>query len=159
MTQIPKHIKDYASNANYYIEAAEKFTYPSHQAVRLLLLTAWENIKIAEEELNSLIQKTIPSKKLHKSHAYKFEKAPPIARVEVGLPGTKAKNTFYKSAKDFENLISICRYGSKTGSRELKLMFKNGWFLDHFESSLISKIKWYETSVKMYEELFKSSFL
>lgn len=153
MKKIPKHIEDYASNANYYIEASEKFVYPNHQAVKLLLLlTAWENIKIAEEELSAFIQKTIPVKELHKSHAYKFIKAPGIARVEVRSKGMKAINTFYKSPEDFEKLIYICRYGPKSGQRNLNLIFKNGWFLDHFENSLISKINWYNISVKMYKE-------
>ena len=146
MTQIPKHIKDYASNANYYIEAAEKFTYPSHQAVRLLLLTAWENIKIAEEELSGWAQKTLPSEKLYRSHEYKLRKSPLIDNIIVKSTGI-AETTTYATDAQFKQLHQICRYGTKTGSKELSKIFKRGWFLDDFERSLVSKIKWEELMV------------
>lgn len=157
MKKIPNSIYDHILNAHHYLKSANKFPYPSDDAVRmLLLLTAWENIKIAEEELSAWAQQTTPSKKLYRSHAYKFQKAQPIERIILGPRGTPAQTVTYSSDIDFEKLISICRYGPKTGSKDLTSIFERGWNLDTFQNSLISKINWEETAIKMYEGLAKS---
>ena len=154
MKKIPKSIKDHISNAHCYLDSANKFPHPTCDAVRmLLLLTAWENIQIAEEELHSWVQKTTPSKKLYRSHAYKFHKAKPIERIILGPKGTPAQTIVYSSDTDFEKLISMCRYGPRTGSKDLILLFKKGWDLDTFQNSLINKINWEEAAIKMYESL------
>ena len=152
--KIPNSIKDHLSNANCYLESAKKFPYPTCDAVRmLLLLTAWENMKIAEEELSAWVRQTTPSKKLYRSHAYKFQKAPQIDRIILGPRGTSPETIIYASDSDFEELISICRYGPKTGSKDLTSIFKRGWNLDTFQNSLIDRINWENTTVKMYEDL------
>jgi len=78
MKKIPKSVKDYISNAKYYLEAANQFPSPTRDAVKIsLLLTARENIKIAEEELHTWAQGSKPTKDLYKSH-YKKKSALPI---------------------------------------------------------------------------------
>lgn len=155
MRKIPTSIKDHISNAHYYLEAANKFPPPTRDAIHiLLLLTAWENIQIAQEELSAWAQQTITSKKLYKSHAYKFEKArKSITRIILGPPGTPARTIEYSSSTDFEKLILICRYGLKTGSKELANIFERGWHSDAFERSLINKIGWEEMMIEVYESL------
>lgn len=154
MRKIPISVKDHVSNARYYLKAASKFPSPTCDALHiLLLLTAWENIQIAKEELSAWAQQTIPSKKLYKSHAYKFQKANPIIRIILGPPGTPAQTITYSSDTDFEKLISTCRYGAKTGSKELATLFERGWHSDAFERSLINKIGWEEMMIEVYESL------
>ena len=159
MRKIPTSVKDHISNANYYLNAANKFPSPACDAVKILfLLTSWENIQTAEEELHSWAQRTTPAKELYKSHAYKFRnigKSKSIDRIIVGSNG-KSKTITYHSGSDFQKLLFICRYGPREGSKDLGLLFGRGWFCDDFERSLVSKIKWEETSIKMFESLLKS---
>lgn len=154
--QLPISIKEHVSNANYCLDAAGKIPYRAFDAIRIsLLLTAWENVQIAEEELHSWAQRTTPAKKLYTSHAYKFRnvrKSKSIDQIIISLHG-KAETTTYATDDDFDRLLQICRYGHKTGTKELAKIFKTGWFFDDFERALISKIKWEETSVEMYENL------
>jgi GTPase Era involved in 16S rRNA processing len=156
MKKIPNSVKDYISNSNYYLEATKFFPSPTCDAVKiLLLLTAWENIKIAEEELHSWAQQTKPAELLYKSHAYKFRdvrKSKSIDRIII-LPSGTAKTISYSTGTQFEKLFQICRYGLNGDKKELALIFKTGWFTDDFERFLISKIKWEEMMVKIYEEL------
>ena len=157
MKKIPKSVKEHISNAHYYLKAANKFPSPTFDAVRIsLLLTARENIKIAEEELHAWAQGSKPAKDLYKSHAYKLRDVRDsysIDRIILGKPGTKAKTITYKSGKDFEKLYQICRYGLRGDSKQLDLIFKRGWNSDAFERALISKIKWEEAAIGMYENL------
>lgn len=156
MRKVPTSIKDHVSNARYYLEAGDEFPSPTRDAVRiLLLLTAWENIQIAKEELSAWARKDIPSEKLYKDHAYKFRKAPPplITRVISGPQGTPAKTKTYSSGADFRRLLSLCRYGHKTGSKQLGSIFKRGWHLSSFRNSLIRKIEWEEMMINAYEGL------
>ena len=156
MRKIPTSVKDHISNANYYLEAANIVSHRTSAAVHILLLTAWENIKIAEEELHSWAQKIPTANGLYKSHAYKFRnirRSKSIDRIVVGPPGTQPQTTSYSTGTDFEKLLYICRYGPKGGSKELASIFGKGWFPDDFHRSLISKIKWEEAAVKMFESL------
>ena len=153
MRKIPDSVRDHMSNARYYLEAASTFPYPTYIAVRILLiLTAWEHIKIAEEELSAWARQTVPSRDLYKSHEYKFrELRRPITRVIQGESGTPAKTIIYSSAADIHKLLSICRYGPRTGSKRLTSIFERGWHTDSFKRSLISKIEWEEMMVNIYE--------
>jgi hypothetical protein len=154
MNAIPASVKEHISNARYYLEAADKFPPPTRNAVHiLLLLIAHENIEQAKEELSSWAQKTSPNEKLYKSHAYKFKKVRPIQQIILGERGTTPKTNTYSSVADFQRVLSICRYGPKTGSKSLELIFCRGWFTDEFRNSLISKIKWEEMMVGIYEKL------
>jgi len=156
MKKIPNSVKDHISNANYYLDATKPFPSPKCDAVRvLLLLTAWENIKIAEEELHSWAQQTKPAEELYKSHAYKFRdvrKSKSIDRIIILSSGT-AKTITYATGTRLGKLIEICRYGLNGGEKELASIFSKGWYSDDFERSLVSKIKWEETMVKIYEKL------
>lgn len=157
MKKIPKSVKEYISNARYYFEAANQFPSPTRDAVKiLLLLTARENIKVAEEELHAWAQGSKPTKDLYKSHAYKLRDirdSYSIDRIILGKRGTPAKTISYKSGTDFEKLHQICRYGLKGDSKDLSSIFARGWHSDAFERALISKINWEEMMVKIYEEL------
>lgn len=155
MRKIPTSIKDHISNARYYLEAGDKFPSPTRDAVLiLLLLTAWENIQIAKEELSAWAQKDIPSKKLYRDHAHKFGKASSlITRVILGPQGTPAKTETYSSGADFKRLLSLCRYGYKGDSRQLDSIFKRGWHLNSFRNSLIRRIEREEMMINIYEGL------
>lgn len=157
MKKISASVKEHISNARYYLDAANKFPSPTRDAVRiLLLLTARENIKIAEEELHAWAQGSKPTKDLYKSHAYKLRDVRDsysIDRIILGTPGTPAKTVSYKSGADFEKLHQICRYGLKGNSKDLSSIFSQGWHSDAFERALISKIGWEEMMVKIYEGL------
>ena len=157
--KLPVSIKERISNANYYLDAASRIPLRGFEAIRIsLLLTAWENVQIAEEELHSWAQQTPPAQKLYTSHAYKFRnirKSKSIDRIVINSRG-KAETTSYVTASDFERLLQICRYGFKNGTRDLAVVFKSGWFFEDFERALVSKIRWEETSVKMYEEIIIS---
>ena len=159
MRSIPKSIKEHISNANYYFEAANRIPPRFFVAVRILLiLTAWENVQIAEEELSAWAQRTKPTKKLYTSHAYKFRnvrKSKSIDKIVINSQG-KVDTTSYATDSDFEQLLQICRYGPKAGNKELGVVFKTGWFSDDFERVLASKIKWEENIVEMYENLLSS---
>lgn len=154
MNAIPTSVKDHISNARYYLEAADKFRPPTRNAAHiLLLLIAHENIEIAKEELISWAQKTTPNKELYKSHAYKFKKARPITQIISGQKGVPPKTCTYSTGADFAKLLLICRYGFKTGSKALKLIFNRGWHTDSFRNSLIGNIKWEEMMIGIYESL------
>ena len=74
MKKIPKSVKAYISNARYYLESANQFPPLIRDGVRiLLLLTARENIKIAEEELHAWVQGLEPSKNLYRALDLKDE--------------------------------------------------------------------------------------
>jgi hypothetical protein len=118
------------------------------------LLTAWENIKIAEGELHNWIQKTPIPKGLHKSHADKFRdvrKSKSINRIVLGKPGTKAITISYSTDKEFEKLLKLCRYGTGGGSKELKSIFEKGWHFDNFRNGVITKIEWEKMMISIYE--------
>lgn len=148
MRRIPASIKDHISNAHYYREASDKLSLPIHNAARiLLLLTAYENIQIAKGELSAWAQNTPPPKELYKSHDYKFRKVSPITYID---PHTSVE-TKYSSGADFKKLLSLCRYGHKTGLKQLALIFARGWQLSYFRNSLIDKMEWAEMMVEIYE--------
>ena len=96
MKRIPKSVKEHISNARYHLEAANQFPSPIRDADKIsLLLTARENIKIAEEELHAWAQGAKPTEDLYKSHAYKLRDVRDtysIKRIILGKPGTPAKN-------------------------------------------------------------------
>ena len=157
MKKIPKSVKAYISNARYYLESANQFPPLIRDGVRiLLLLTARENIKIAEEELHAWVQGLEPSKNLYRSHAYKLRDVRDsysIKRIILGKRGTPPKTVSYRSGSDFEKLHQICRYGLNGDSKDLSSFFARGWHTNAFERALISKIEWEEIMVKTYEEL------
>lgn len=160
MPKVPTHIKDYISNADYHLGAELALPRREFAATHILsLLTAWENIKIAEEELHHWVWKTPVAKALHKSHAYKFRdirKSKSIDRIILGKPGTKAKTISYSTDKEFEKLIELCRYGTSGGSKALKSIFEKGWHFDDFRNALITKIRWEKMMVEIYENLEKT---
>ncbi|MFA6376402.1 MAG: hypothetical protein WCX69_03320 [Candidatus Paceibacterota bacterium] len=155
MSNVPISIKDHIANARYYLKAADKFPSPVQDGVCiLLLLIAQENIQLAREELSNWAKQTTPNKKLYKSHAYKFRKARPITQIYVGRgDDLYTKTITYKNGVDFEKLFSICRYGPKTGRKELASIFNSGWHLDSFRNSLINNIEWGELMVRIHENL------
>jgi hypothetical protein len=158
--KIPNSIKDHISNAYYYLTGADMISETTHQGIRIfLLLTAWENIQLAEEELDTWAQKTRPTKELYKSHSYKLRKVREfnsIDRIILGPPGTPAQTIKYVTPHQLEQLLQICRYGFKTGTKELSSIFSKGWEVRDFQSSLLTKIIWEETMIKIYEDYFNS---
>ena len=157
----PRKITDsvyaHISNARYYLNAAQRLPSPISDGVRiLLLLTSWENIKIAEEELHAWAQGSKPRVLIYKSHRLKFEDVwKPIVRVILGPRGTPAKQVEYSTAKQLEKLLEVCRYGPKDGSRELAPYFERRWFTDGFQRGLESKIGWQETYIEAIKHLRK----
>ncbi len=150
-------MKDHISNAQYYLQATNNFPSRKWDAIRiLLLLIARENIKLAEEELHSWAQQTSPSKKPYKNHAYKLRdvrKSKSIDRIILGSPGTPAKILSYSSGNQLSKLLQICRYGPKTGAKELQSIFRQGWHSEDFQRALEIKIDWESMMVGIYEKL------
>lgn len=157
--QLPISIKEHISNANYYLNAEGKIPSRTFDAIRIsLLLTAWENVQIAEDELSSWVECTPLVQKLYKSHAYKFRnvrKSKSIDQISINLQG-KAETTTYATGDDFKRLLQICRYGFETGTKELSKIFKTDWYFEEFKRALISKIKSREKIVEIYENLLNS---
>lgn len=158
MEKIPKTVKEYISNARYYLEAANQFPSPTRDAVKIfLLLTARENIKLAEEELHAWARGSKPTKDLYMSHSYKLRDVGDsysIDRIILEKPDSPVKTVSYKSGADFKKLHQICRYGlSSNDTKDIATIFSRGWHSEAFERSLISKINWEEMMVKIYESL------
>lgn len=148
---IPESIKDYISNAKYYLGAARELPFHTHNAARiLLLLVAWENIVIADKELDSWAFKTPANDKLYKDHLFKFTDAPEIYRVVLGKKGTKAQEKKFSTAKDLTDLRIACQYGTNTESKNVAEIFRTGWIPDDFERKLESKIKWTEGAMQIF---------
>lgn len=130
MKKIPNSVEDHISNAQYYIQAANDLPPRKWSAVRiLLLLTAQENVKLAEEELHSWAQGTPVAKRLYKSHSYKLRdirKSKSIDRIILEPPSTTVKITSYYSGAQLAELLEICRYGPKTGSKDLQPILNKG---------------------------------
>lgn len=154
MRPIPNSVREHISNAEYYLEAAEKHPVPTRNAVYiLLLLTGWENIALADAELGAWAKKDDVDKKMYKSHASKHKKTPEIRRIILGPRGTKPKVVSYSTGRDFEKLRMACQFGSNTESVEVKEIFKSGWHLDGLRNKLIGEIKWIRILTGAYEIL------
>ncbi len=157
MKKIPSSVKDHISNTRYYIQAANSLPTRKWNAIRiLLLLTARENIKIAEEELSAWAQKTLPTKKLYRDHAYKLRdvrKSKSIDRIILGSLGTPARTFSYSSGVQLAELLKICRYGHKTGTKKLESIFEQGWHSEDFQRALEIKMDWENMMVDIYEKL------
>ncbi|MBU6370886.1 MAG: hypothetical protein KGH93_00080 [Patescibacteria group bacterium] len=152
--KIPKDITDRIANARYYLDASRKLPFRSYTGLKILsLLTAWENLTIAEEEMSAWIRKIPVSKKLYKSHVYKLKNVrKPIERIVI--KNGRAHTTIYANGTELNKLLSICRYGSKSCSKNIEEIFVGReWITDEFERGLESRISWEEMSVKMFEKL------
>lgn len=155
MRKIPKSIKEYTANARYYLESAKKFPTPTCDAVKiLLLLTAKENIKIAEEMLSIWIRKDKQNKKLFKSHQYKFSGSKhSIERIVFNKNAQQKETISYKTGHQFKELYQICKYGLKNGSKDISSIFKRGWDSESFEIGLYLNVKHMEEKLEEYEKL------
>lgn len=152
MKPIPDSVHHHLANARLYADAATKFLLPTNNAPHIsLLLTAWENVAIAEAELNAWAREEDVDEKIYKDHAHKFKDAPIITRVILGPSGTKAREITFSSGRDFSELRLACQYGSNTESKNVADIFAKGWFTDDFQNSLANKIKWIDTMINIYE--------
>lgn len=153
---VPTSVKQYLSNARYYLDAANRLPPPTQDAGHILfLLIGWENIIIADTELSAKAQGSEVGKELHKDHAQKFKDAPEVLRVIIGKPGTHtpAKEIRYTSPADFAKLRQICQYGLNGDSKDIGSIFHRGWHADDLRRALANKIGWIEMLIKIYEEL------
>lgn len=159
--KIPKRVFDHIHNANYWLSAAQKLSRGNLNGVRIfLLLTAWENIKLAKEVLHHWIQKTKPPKELWKSHEYKLQgvhKQYAIVQVSIDSNG-KATPKYYWTGPQLNKLLQDCRYGLSAGdSKNLFLYFEKGWDTRDFERGVINRIGWEETLIEALQELRKNT--
>lgn len=154
MKPIPDSVEEHISNARYYLEAADMHPSPTQDAVHiLLLLTGWENIAIADAELDAWASEEDVDKKIDKDHAHKFKDAPTITRVIVGQSDTKTRVINFSDGRSLAELRMACQYGSNTESKDVREIFKTGWQVDTFRNVLIGKIEWVEKMLKIYRQL------
>jgi hypothetical protein len=151
---VPVTIKDRVANARYYFDAAGKLPRPTQDAAHiLLLLVGWENIAIADAELNAWANGDTAAERLYKDHASKLHGAPEILRVIIGPSGTKPREIRFTTGRDFAELRLACQYGSSTESKSVQQIFERGWHPDSFQRELKSKIEWVELFIGQYEKL------
>ena len=161
--KVPNEIKQYTSNARYFLEAADKHPSPTKDAAQILLLTiAWENIVIADKKLHAWVFKGNIQPNLLRSHEAKLDEISKdsfITRVIVGKPGggVPTKEIKYNSGKDLSKLREICQYGDNNETHEVAKLFYRGWHTDNFRRSLQNKLDWTELGIRIYEELDTSS--
>lgn len=156
MAKVPELILQYLSNAEYYLEAADKLSPPQGAAHILLLIAGWENAVLAEQELSSWSTRQPITPKIHKDHATKLDFIDPqahILRVIVGEPGTHTpiKEVYYKTGKELKGLMELCRYGSATETRDVRELFRRHWFADSMRNNLSQKIERIRFWVPLYE--------
>jgi hypothetical protein len=157
--KVPDEIKQFTSNARYYLEAADKFPSPTKDAAQILLLTiSWENIIIADKKLHGRAVKEKIDPKLLRSHEAKLDevsKDSHVLRVIVGPPGKgiPAKEIKYVTGAQLQKLREICQYGADNETHQLATLFHRGWHSDDFRRSLQNKIEWTEMNIRIYEEL------
>jgi len=157
--KVPDDIKQFVSNARYYLEAANKLPPPTKDAAHILLLiTAWENIIIADRQLHSWATNEPINPKLLKDHEAKLDemsKDSYVQRIIVGPSGkgTPAKEIKYATGIELKKLRSLCLYGSSNETHEVAKLFERHWFSDSFRRSLVNKTEWTEMSIRIYEEL------
>ncbi len=157
MAKVPKKAVSRISNAKYYLDAARKIPNGLVGVKIFLLLTAWENCRLADEELHAWAGKVPHRKKIEKSHPLKLDdvRKPIIELIEA--PDGKILEKDYLSAKQLSKLLETCRYGKSGGETELGLYFSNKkftrWHTDEFERGLESKIAWAEAFVGALKRL------
>lgn len=152
MVKMPKKAVAYLSNAKYYLNAAHKIPNDLVGARIYLLLIAWENCRLAEEELHTWAGKTPRREKIYRSHTLKLDdvRKPIIELVEQ--PDGKILEKDYLSSKELSKLLETCRYGKSGGETELRAYFSSKkftrWHTDDFERGLDSKIAWAEALIE-----------
>lgn len=155
--KVPNEIKQFTSNARYYLEAADKFPSPTKDAAQILLLTiSWENIIIADQKFHSWAVNEKLDPKLLRSHEAKLDemsKDSHVLRVIVSEPGKHipVKEIRYRTGLQLKTLREICQYGTNDETHELAKLFYRGWHSDDFRRSLQNKIEWTELSIRLCE--------
>ena len=153
MKKPPASIRAWISNARLYFEAARRLPSPEMEAPRiLLLLTAMENINIAESELDAWADGTLPDPRVYKSHKIKFEGVRKSITQLVFDANNKATEIDYVTSKQLDKLLQVARFGPKGKSPDLIAHFSKRWFTDDFERGLDNKIRWTENALNMYED-------
>ena len=153
--KMPKSIREHTSNAEYYLSAANKHPTPTRNAVQiLLLLIGWENIVIADEELNAWVRKEGVASAVYKSHARKLKDIPEVIKVIINSNG-KGKKISFSSGRKFKKLRLMCQYGLNTGNKAVADLFKSGWHTDKLRNGLISKIGWLKVYITAVESMEK----
>lgn len=156
---VPNAIKQFTSNARYYLEAADKFPSPTKDAAQILLLIiAWENVVLADKKIHSWAMSESTDPKLLRSHEVKLDaisKDGYVLRVITGIPGsgTLVKEISFKTGAELKKLREICQYGADDETHELAKLFHRGWHSDNFRRSLQNKIEWTEMMIGIYEGL------
>lgn len=159
MKQVPKEIKEYFSNAQYYLDSAIKLPSQKENAAHIfLLLVAWENLVTARSEISNWARKNM--EEIPKDHAKKLDEINKfagsncyISRIIIGAPGTgtPAREVKYKTGKELAELRLICQYGSKSDTKNVKEVFKSYWHTDRFRDCLRRQIDWEESWLPAYE--------
>lgn len=155
---VPESVKQFLSNARYYLEAAEQLPPPTKDAAHILLLiTAWENVVIADKQLHAWALGENIDPKLLRDHEAKLKEINERAYVErviVGPPGkhVPAQEIDYAGSQ-LKKLRELCLYGSDNETHEVAKLFRRHWFSDDFRRELVNKIKWTEMSIRIYEKL------
>jgi hypothetical protein len=156
---VPNEIKQFVSNARYYLEAANKFPPPTKDAAHILLLiTSWENIVIADKQLHAWASGGQVDPKLLRDHEAKLDeisKDSYVQRIIVGPAGKgiPAQEIKYATGKELKELRELCQYGSSSETHEVSKLFARHWFSDDFRRGLVNKIEWTEMSIDIYEKL------
>lgn len=123
MSKVPGNVRQFISNAKYYLEAAGKIPQPTQDAAHILLLIiGWENLVRADKELEAWAQKKQIDPKIIRDHAAKLGEVGEhnyISRVIVGPPGQHIP-VVERTIKQVLNWLSCVRYAST--ARTTKLM-------------------------------------
>lgn len=152
--KVPKGIKVRIENAQYFLWCADALPPPTRNAAHiLLLLIGWENVIIAQDELDAWIAKKKVDPKLYTDHTYKFTKAGSITHIILGQNGTESKTVTYSSPGELKKLREYCQYGFGSDSKSVAESFGSTWHADIFRNRLISKIQWTGALVSAIENL------
>ena len=155
MKAMPQSVKGRIANARHYLEAARRSSGTAHVASRISsLLTALENVRIAEEEMHSWASKDPVTKGLYTSHEVKFSKVHHgIAQVVFDPQTGKADTVWYKTGSELKELHQTTRYGPDKNSPDVTKHFERGWHTEEFENEITLDIEWEEMMVTVYESL------
>jgi len=151
MRKMPRSIKEHVSNAEYYREAANLYPPPTKNAIHLLLLLiGWENIVIADKELEAWAKNDTVNSQVYKSHAIKLDIVPEVLRI-IPQVGKSAVEKRYSGGSAFQDLRLVCQYGSNKEGKDVKKIFNSDWNLRPLERELINKINWVNVTIKALE--------
>lgn len=158
MPRVPNEIRDCISNAEYYLEAADRLPDKKENAAHIfLVILAWENLGRARKKLSNWAQKN--NKKLPNDHAVNLEDPEKfkgsgcyISHIVI-KPGVPALQKDYCTGEELKKLRIICQFGDTGASKNIRKIFASGWHVDRFREFLRRQIDWEKLWLEYYENL------